>query len=527
MHDLTLAPVSGTTAATVVVVDDDPSHLELLTMTLESYRSATGERFAVMGFEDPAEALSRLPAEGPVVMICDNRFPLSTGLDWLPDFVRADMGPVILLTGTGSEEIAAEAFRQGASDYLTKSAVLDEPSLLHGAVTEALRRHQLVERNRELSRALKLANAELARKNERLARLTDAAHRFVDDVAHDFRTPLAVIQEFSSLVLDGIGGTLTSTQSEYVTFIHAATKDLAHLVDDFLDSSKLRAGVLGVDRHPVAVATIIDPVRHLIEARAAARAVSVEIAIDPDLPLVFADPEKARRVLVNLAVNGIKFTARNSRIRITARTGDAGGVCIGVADQGPGLSAAECRAIFERFRQGPASTQEGIKGFGLGLSIARELTHINLGALGVTSTPGAGSEFTFTLVANEPGEIVRRHLDHVATGAGPGAVAVLEVRAGDDDSAALRTFLTGACHPLDLVIEGVETGEMILVGATAEPDRWIERLRGMDDAPPFTATVVMTADPAEQRRDLEHAIRSRLPDVIRAPAESQDGGRHG
>ena len=169
-----------------VIIDDDADHrllLERMLSTPESYMSTGGGPRRIRSFARPAEAVADFPDEGPVVVLCDYLMPgcgVQTktaadgdGLDWLPDFARFDLGPVIVLSSHGDEKIAARAFHAGASDYLTKSAVFKNPQLLHHAVRDGLRRHRLDVNNRRLSEELRRTNADLETKNKRLTELTD------------------------------------------------------------------------------------------------------------------------------------------------------------------------------------------------------------------------------------------------------------------------------------------------------------------------------------------------------------------
>jgi signal transduction histidine kinase len=466
----------------VVIIDDDRDHIELLTQFLESARRQhwpAGLKLLV--FTDPADALANLPP-GESIILCDYSLGGSCALDWMADFVRAGCGPVILLTSSGSEHIATQAFRQGVADYLVKSVVFDQPDVLVRSIKEALRRHRLERRNHDLSRQLKVLNAELVEKNKTLADLTDTAHRFVDDVAHEFRTPLAVIREFTSIINDKIGGEITAKQSEYLKHIDEASRDLATLVDDFLDTSRLRARTLRVDRAAHTVAQLFESVRSPLVLRAASKGISLRESIEPDLPRIFTDLEKTKRVLTNLVINAVKFSPAGSEILLSARRADQHSVEISVHDQGCGMSASDLSTIFRRFEQKDQARRAGVKGFGLGLSIANELTLLNLGRMRVNSEIGKGSQFAFTLPVDNRTSIVQRYFEHICTDAGARYVTLLKAVPVDrtmsiDDA---RAELVGVCYPWDLVLPNLAEGSLCIFGTTGEPDSWIDGLeRGL------------------------------------------------
>jgi PAS domain S-box-containing protein len=334
----------------------------------------------------------------------------------------------------------------------------------------------------------KLAEAEVERahllltaQNTRLLELTKQAHRFVDDVSHEFRTPLTVIKEFGAIIADGLAGPLTDEQGQYLGIIDNAVLDLNQMVEDFLDSSKLRAGRLRVDRRPQAIEKIFARIRPGLLKKAASRSIVVVEHIDVDLPLAFADEEKVRRVIMNLATNAIKFSPEHSQIELWARPAQEGGVEIGVTDQGPGLAADDLHQLFERFTQLPSAGAPSLKGFGLGLNIARQLVWLNLGKMNVVSAPNEGSTFSFTLPANDSRMIVERFFTRLAE-CGEVAPSVAAISVTTENPAesldSLRSFLAATTRPIDVILDvhyGTEHGLLVL-GPTGSVEGWVARL---------------------------------------------------
>jgi len=463
----------------IVIIDDDADHAELVTQVLQRSSAAIcpdGIRISV--YRDPIDALSATPV-GSCITLCDYCLSGSCALDWMSDFIRSDCGPVILMTSSGSENIAASAFRQGAADYIIKSDFFAQPELLIRSIRESLRRHRLERRNLELSRALKLLNTELQVKNETLAHITETAHRFVDDVAHEFRTPLAVIQEFASIISDGIGGTVTPRQSEFLVHIGNATRDLAGLVDDFLDTSRLRAQTLRVDRAEHDIAGLFDLVRPALTLRASSKGIRLTENIEGNLRPVFIDLEKAGRVVTNLAINAIKFSPPGSEIVLSARASGPDDIEVAITDFGPGISPADIEAIFNRFVQTDRARRPGVKGFGLGLSIAGELVHLNLGQLNVRSELGRTTTFSFTVPVSDRAALMERHLARISSENRGGHVTMLRANLVDASQSLedARGELVSLCKSWDLVLPEPESNSLLLVGPTADPDLWVARLQ--------------------------------------------------
>jgi PAS domain S-box-containing protein len=320
----------------------------------------------------------------------------------------------------------------------------------------------------------------LAQQNEKLAALSERAHNFVDDVSHEFRTPLTVIKEFASIIADGLAGPVSTEQSEYLTILNNSVLDLNHMVEDFLDSSKLRAGRLRVDRQGHDVGRVFDGVRPMIARKAAQRSIPFKECIAPGLPRIFADEEKARRVIMNLAVNAIKFSRAGGEVALWARGTEDGGVEIGVTDHGPGLAQQDLEKLFERFQQFDSAPSPGIKGFGLGLNIARQLVWLNLGVMRVESQPGQGATFSFTLPPDDPASVITAFFGRLAECKEPvPGLALIEVAAPDEPGATdeIAAFLSATTRPTDLLLRDPHSSASLLLGPTGSPEGWMKRIQ--------------------------------------------------
>ncbi|MEO1008568.1 MAG: HAMP domain-containing sensor histidine kinase [Planctomycetota bacterium] len=391
---------------------------------------------------------------------------------------------MIVVTSSGNEDIAARVFRLGAADYIRKDTAFGDEANFRRALLESLRRYDLEHTTRELTRRLKQANNDLTTKGERLAAMSETAHRFVEDVAHEFRTPLAVIQEFASIMGDGIGGEISPKHGEFLGFIVDATRDLTQLVDDFLDGGKLRAGTLRVARQPIGVDALLDSAWPMLESRA--RGITLERHLAADVRDAFGDPDKARRTLINLVINAIKFSGAGTEVAVSVRRDGDDAIRIAVEDQGPGMTEEQQTQLFERFRQADAMETFGSKGFGLGLSIVKELVDINLGAVDVRSRLGEGSTFSFTLPTPQPRSVLGHYLRWLAREQRHEQVAALRVQrdepAGDRD--ALFAFLATESRAHDLQLPDPAGDGVILLGPAQDPAGWRTRLLALDRARP-------------------------------------------
>ncbi|HEY8516677.1 MAG TPA: GAF domain-containing sensor histidine kinase [Candidatus Binatia bacterium] len=252
--------------------------------------------------------------------------------------------------------------------------------------------------------------ASLALENARLVEELERANRvksdFVATMSHELRTPLHIILGYLSLLIDGDFGTVSESQREVLTLVDRNAHALLELVQDTLDLSRLERDSLPLNRREVAPAALLDSLRRDTRKLQRSSAVSVHWNAEENLPLLFTDPGKLKIALRNLVANAYKFTASGS-VTISARACGEG-VEFSVRDTGIGIPPESFEQIFEPFTQlGPTSTRR-YGGVGMGLYIARRLTELLGGTIGVTSRRGEGSTFNIWIpstgiTASRPG----------------------------------------------------------------------------------------------------------------------------
>jgi signal transduction histidine kinase len=426
------------TNLTVLAVDDDAGDAEILRRHLDDIPNLSITFLHAADRDAAQAALARPDVE---LIFLDHLLGAETGADLLHALRSAgDLRPVIMLTGHGDETLVAAVMRSGADDYLSKSQL--NPLTLRRAIDNSRAQHvrrKFEARNRDLLEDLQSAKFALEVQNRRLAELYNTAHQFVDHVSHEFRTPLTVIKEFAAIMRDGLIGEVNGEQREYLEIVVNRVNDLTLLVDDMLDISKLEAGMLGISRRDCRLTEVVERVRPILEARARIAKAGLEIHVAADLPTIFCDPEKVGRVLINLTINALKFSRDNGHVYVSARADpEQKEVRVAVRDEGPGIAPESLQTLFQRFRQVAESPRAGLKGFGLGLSIAKELVQLNLGELSVASELGQGSTFSFTVPWTERGALLERYLGRVEQfRAGSDFVSLVHVRTTPDADAAL------------------------------------------------------------------------------------------
>jgi two-component system OmpR family sensor kinase/two-component system sensor histidine kinase BaeS len=243
----------------------------------------------------------------------------------------------------------------------------------------------------ELAVAFNTMTGELARADQMRRNLTA-------DVAHELRTPLSVIRGKLEGVIDGV----YPASAEHLEPILAETKVLSQLVDDLQLLTKAETGQLGLDPRTVDVADLLRDALVNFGPQASDRGVALDLELEPGLPPVVADWRRIAQVISNLLTNALRHTPEGGRVSLRAER-DGSIVRVAVSDTGTGIAQEDLPFIFERFWRVEKSRSRSAGGTGLGLAIAKRLVEMHGGEIGVSSEPGSGSRFWFTLPAEPPG----------------------------------------------------------------------------------------------------------------------------
>jgi signal transduction histidine kinase len=226
----------------------------------------------------------------------------------------------------------------------------------------------------------------------RLRRMDETKQEFFARISHELRSPLTSVREAAHLLRDGVPGALNPKQARLVSIVEQSSDRLLNLVNQLLDLSRMRAGLLEVERRPVDLERVV--ARALEELRPQADEAGVMLArerMGSDLACI-GDEERLVQVVVNLVANGIRFTPRGGAVAV--RLSDAGDyVALHVEDTGVGIPATAVPTIFESYQQ----AHRGRGGTGLGLAIVRGLVEAHGGWVQVDSQEGKGSRFTVVL----------------------------------------------------------------------------------------------------------------------------------
>jgi signal transduction histidine kinase len=243
----------------------------------------------------------------------------------------------------------------------------------------------------QLTAAFNHMSADLQHSNELRRQMTA-------DIAHDLRTPLAVITGYLEGLRDGV---LKPTPQRYEVLFNES-RHLQRLVEDLRTLSLADAGELTIHRVPESPADLLQRLAQAFQQQADLQKVSLKLQVEPGLPNINVDPERIEQVLANLVSNALRYTPEGGEISLIGRK-DAGAVALVMQDNGAGIDPEALPHVFERFYRADDARQDG--GSGLGLAIARSVVELH-GASLTAQSAGAGQGSIFTVrFPNENGFI--------------------------------------------------------------------------------------------------------------------------
>jgi signal transduction histidine kinase len=220
---------------------------------------------------------------------------------------------------------------------------------------------------------------------------------FLAIVSHELRTPLNAILGYAEMLKEAIYGPVNEKQVRASDRIMTNSHRLLDIVSDLLDQAQMEAGKLSLRMQPFRPADLIESVHVVMDKIAADKGLVVTSELDPELPeFITGDVARLQQILVNLINNGVKFTEKGSVHLSLSHYGNKNW-SLRVQDTGIGIAEDELPTIFESFRQVDSTATRKYGGFGLGLSIVKQLVELMGGTISVTSTLNAGSSFIISL----------------------------------------------------------------------------------------------------------------------------------
>jgi signal transduction histidine kinase len=374
--------------ANILVIDDE------IGMREGCRRALTPHGFQVTTAEHGAEGLRKLGEQRFDLILLDAMMPGMSGLELLERIQDLDPDTVcVMITGYATVDLAAQAMKKGAQDFLPKPFTSDELlTAVHRGLEERERR-QKARQEQELQEQ----NLQLERARQEMAKFDAIESRFMLVVVHELRNPAGVLKNYVQLMRAGYVG--QDEWDAYLEKLDLRAGQLLDMLDDLLELAHLKASLPTVNAKPVAVADVLEEVTRQLRPLAEAKGLEFKVQIEAR-PTMLAQPAHLRSLWTNLIKNAIYYTPRGY-VKVKLDQTQDQLVCT-VSDSEIGISAEELTRIFQEFYRSDSAKEQVPLGTGLGLPIVNQVLKLYQGGIEVDSTPEKGSAFTVYLPLTFP-----------------------------------------------------------------------------------------------------------------------------
>ncbi|MEM9924331.1 MAG: ATP-binding protein [Cyanobacteria bacterium P01_D01_bin.50] len=379
----------------ILLIEDNLAEARLLQ---EFLKEASFNEFSLVHVKRLSEALDTIGNDicAPClydIILLDLTLPDSQGLQSLkPLMAHAPCLPIVVLTNTNDEQLAIEAVRKGAQDYLVKRQI--NPQLLVRSLRYAIERKQTLETLRALNQSLK------NRVEERTAELVKAREvnqfksEFVSILSHDIRNPLNAILLAAGLLKSSDDKLTPDKKVAHYQMIRSAIKNMSLLLDEASFIGKADSGKLNCELIEIDLVAFCHVIVEEIQLTATQNNIDIVFNIQGDRINILSDEKLLHHILTNLLGNAVKYSISNSTI-IFDLIFQSKAIILRIQDSGIGIPVQEQKQLFEPFHR--ASNVGYISGTGLGLAIVKKCVEAHGGEITVQSQEGIGSTFTVTL----------------------------------------------------------------------------------------------------------------------------------
>ena len=255
----------------------------------------------------------------------------------------------------------------------------------------------IVSRNLELYENLQQVNVDLHEANLHLKALDKAKSEFLSIASHQLRTPVSALKGYLSMMMEGDFGPIPEKIKKLIADLFDSASRLARTINVFLNVSRIEAGRLKLEKKPMQISDLITGVVTELASSAKNKGLMLTYEASKETPpLIYADSDKLREVILNLIDNAIKYTPTGSIKISTEIKGDS--LEFSSQDTGVGIDPVEAQSLFRKFVRGDGAAQINTGGSGLGLFIAQKIVHEHEGKIWVESLgKGKGSTFKFSV----------------------------------------------------------------------------------------------------------------------------------
>lgn len=359
----------------LLLVEDDYEDAFILRQMLE--RGAYRE-YELTQVESVAAARRALDQQHIDLVITDFALGLESGLDVIRMVLsRPDPPPVVVITSLDQREADLACLRAGAQDYLHKGGLT--PELLDRALRYTLASHQSA---RELRATLQLRD------------------QMLSIISHDIRGPLGTLHATLEFCANPALAGQTEKLQQLLRRAAESTSQLLDLSGKLLEWARAQTHQLAVEPQVLPLGRLAETITLPYQSQLEQKRLQLKLEIPPEAQC-WADPDTLETALRNLLSNAIKFTPEGRAITLRSwRAGER--QCLAVADEGVGMPAELCEALFNSQKKTARLGTAEEKGHGLGLLLVHELVRLNRGTITVESRLEHGTTFTLALPAADP-----------------------------------------------------------------------------------------------------------------------------
>lgn len=384
------------TQEAILVIDDELGIREACRRALER------EGYIVETAATGRDGLRKIEEGEFDLVLVDVVMPDIQGIDLLRPIHEKDPHTIcIIITGYATVELAVQAIKAGAYDFLSKPFSSD---VLLMAVRQGLERRRLSLEAKRVQ-ALEREAAELTRAKEELERLDRYKTTFTLTVAHELRAPLTALQSF---LLASLKGYIPPDQQQRVLQQAVGrSQELLDLVDDLLKLAAVKSEQEMKRWEVLSLADPLEKVFPLLKTQADEKGLTLTLEVRQH-PLVRADREQMGQLWTNLISNAIKYTPPGGRVRVILEEEEKWAVGM-VEDTGIGIAPEDKTRIFEEFYRTRQAKEMEPRGTGLGLPLVKRIVEGHGGSIEVQSALGQGSRFVFRLPALQPATMTQEH----------------------------------------------------------------------------------------------------------------------
>lgn len=284
--------------------------------------------------------------------------------------------------------------RYSGRDYMVLETIADELTI---AVQNAMSLREVRLLNETLQQRIDAATRELRMSNAQLRKLDEAKDEFISMASHQLRTPLTSIKGYIDMMLEGDAGEITPVQKKFLTEAFVSSERMVHLINDFLNVSRLQTGKFMVDKRPTDLVKVVEQELDSLKISASGRQLTFAYKAAKNVPKkLMLDEGKIRQVVMNFADNALYYSKPGTTIKVSLTCED-GDVVLRVKDTGIGVPEAEQARLFSKFFRATNARKQRPDGTGVGLYLAKRVISEHGGGVVFSSVEGKGSTFGFRL----------------------------------------------------------------------------------------------------------------------------------